>query len=69
MIHATIKSYRTGNFDLSTFLMTINYPGLLNFGFKCVQNTKNEIVHHKHVENVMQNDVMAEYERVLHEIK
>lgn len=69
VIHATIKSYRTGNFDLSTFLMTINYPGLLNFGFKCVQNTKNEIVHHKHVENVMQNDVMAEYERVLHEIK
>lgn len=69
VIHATIKSYRTGIFDLSTFLMTINYPGLLNFGFKCVQNTKNEIVHRNHVVNVIQNDVMAEYERVLHEIK
>lgn len=65
---ATIKSTKTGTINLSVFLMTINVPGILNLGFRSVQNIKNEIMHKNHVTSIIQNDVIKEYERVLNDI-
>ncbi len=59
--HAVIKS---GGADLSTFIMTINIPGLVDFGFRCVQNIRFEIQHRKHVEKIIDEDIRNEWRRI-----
>ncbi|QCT74148.1 ATP-binding protein [Macrococcoides canis] len=65
--HAVIKS--GGLHDLGTFILTVNKPGLMDLGFRSVQNLRNEIKHRNHVESVLEHDILMEYKRVTQEIK
>lgn len=59
--HAAIKS---GFSEPITFFMTLNYPGLVNFGFKSIQNTRYQI---KHIQNLTKfdADIQAEWDRLI----
>jgi len=59
--HASIK---TRGMEPITFFMTLNYPGLLNFGFKSVQNLRNEVSHLKKLEG-FDADIQAEWDRLI----
>ncbi|UYO62338.1 hypothetical protein LNN31_16335 [Acetobacterium wieringae] len=59
--HATVKA---GGAEPITFFMTLNYPGLINFGFKAVQNLRNEVAHIKKL-NEFDADIQAEWDRLI----
>lgn len=61
--HATIE-YGSQR-DVLSLVMTINVPGLINLGFRALQNVRNEIHHRKHVAKVFEEDILIEYERVM----
>lgn len=65
VVHATIKSKPGSPTFLATFLMTINIPGLLDLGFRSVQNIRNEVLHRKHVQNLIDTDIKSEFDRIL----
>lgn len=60
--HAFIKSDFYA--DPLTFFMTINYPGLINFSFKAIQNTRNQVKHIKRLEQ-LDEDIQAEWDRII----
>lgn len=43
----------------------MNIPGLIDFGFRVVQNIHNEIEHKKHVEHVIDTDIEEEWCRII----
>lgn len=47
-----------------TLLMTLNYPGLVDFGFRSVRKVRNDVEHVKDMTN-KNNDIQAEWDRVL----
>lgn len=53
--HATIKS--KGLSDIGTFLLTINYPGLLDLGFRGYQNIKNNLKQRKRVTSIIEQNI------------
>lgn len=53
--HATIKS--KGFSDMGTFLLTINYPGLLDLGFRGYQNIKNNLKQRKKVTSIIEQNI------------
>lgn len=59
--HAAVKS---GLSEPITFFMTLNYPGLINFGFKSIQNTRYQI---KHIQKLTKfdSDIQAEWDRLI----
>ena len=59
--HAAIKS---GFAEPITFFMTLNYPGLINFGFKTLQSTRYQI---KHIQKLTKfdADIQAEWDRLI----
>ena len=59
--HAAIKS---GFAEPITFFMTLNYPGLINFGFKSLQSTRYQI---KHIQKLTKfdADIQAEWDRLI----
>lgn len=61
--HAFVKS--GGVSDFATFIMTINIPGLADFGLRCIQNIRFEVEHRKYVEKVLDEDIKKEWERIL----
>lgn len=63
--HATIKSSIGGGFDLGTFLMTVNKPGLLDFGFRSLQTVHFEYKHSQHLKKIIDEEVLTEYRRVI----
>ncbi|WP_051932739.1 MULTISPECIES: hypothetical protein [Lactobacillales] len=65
--HATIKSGPGSPQFIGVFLMTVNYPGLIDLGFRSVQNIRNEVQHKKHVEDIYEKEILVEYKRVLNE--
>lgn len=65
VVHATVKAKPGTPTFLATFLMTINIPGLLDLGFRSVQNIRNEVLHRKHVQNLIDTDLKNEFDRIL----
>lgn len=65
VIHATIKAQPGNPAFLATFIMTINIPGLIDFGFRSVQNIRNEVMHRQHVQRLLDNDIKEEFDRIL----
>lgn len=65
--HATIKSKPGTPTFLAEFIMTVNIPGLLDFGFRSVQNIRNEVEHRHHVQDLLDSDIKTEFDRVLGE--
>ena len=66
--HATIKgAIKTGGqgVDIGTFVMTVNKPGLVDLGFRSFQNARLELKHKKYVNKVIDEDIVAEYKRVV----
>ena len=53
--HATIKS--KGFSDMGTFLLTINYPGLLDLGYRGYQNIKNNLKQRKRVTSIIEQNI------------
>lgn len=65
--HGIIKAGSKGGvppLGLATFIMSVNKPGLINFGFRSYQNIRFELEHKKHVDNIIENDIRIEYECV-----
>lgn len=63
--HATIKAQPGSPTFLATFLMTVNIPGLLDLGFRSVQNIRNEVLHRKNVQSLIDTDIKDEFNRIL----
>lgn len=63
--HAVIKSMPGSPQFIAEFIMTVNLPGLVDLGFRSFQNIRNEVSHRKHVENIYENDILIEYNRVM----
>ncbi|AKC75050.1 MULTISPECIES: hypothetical protein [Staphylococcus] len=66
--HATIKGViKTGGHgvDIGTFVMTVNKPGLVDLGFRSFQNARLELKHKKHVNKIIDEDIVVEYKRVM----
>lgn len=63
VVHASIKS--KGGTDLGTLIMTINIPELIDLGFRCFQNIRNEFAHRKAVEKKIDEDIKEEWNRLL----
>ena len=53
--HATIKS--KGLSDIGTFLLTINYPGLLDLGFRGYQNVKNNLKQRQRITSIIEKNI------------
>lgn len=66
--HATIKSKPGSSTFLAEFIMTVNKLGLVDLGFRSYQNIRNEILHRKKVEDVLENDIQNEYNRILSDV-
>lgn len=49
---------------IATFIMTVNKPGLLDLGFRSYQNVRFELQHRKHVEKIIETDILMEYRRI-----
>ncbi|WP_171024536.1 ATP-binding protein [Enterococcus sp. BSD2780061688st2 D3] len=64
VLHATIKA-STGSAFLATFLMTVNIPGLLDLGFRSVQNIRNEVLHRKNIQKLLDTDIKKEFDRII----
>lgn len=65
--HGLVKSTMKGGVQpqgIATFVMTVNKPGLLDLGFRSYQNVRFELQHRKHVEKVIETDILLEYKRV-----
>lgn len=45
----------------------MNIPGLLDLGFRSVQNIRNEVEHRYHVQELLDSDIKTEFDRVLGE--
>lgn len=65
VVHATIKAQPGNPAFLATFLMTINIPGMLDFGFRSVQNIRNEVMHRHRIQKLLDNDIRVELDRIL----
>lgn len=61
--HAYLKSGK--GVDLAKFLLTMNIPGLIDFGFRAVQNIRNEVEHRKYVEHMIDTDIEEEWSRII----
>jgi len=64
-IHAFAKS--GGMSDFATFIMTINIPGLADLGLRAVQNIRLEVQHRHHVEEIIDRDIVQEWNRILND--
>ncbi|HDE5372013.1 TPA: ATP-binding protein [Staphylococcus aureus] len=65
--HGLIKSTSKGGvhpIGIATFIMTVNKPGLLDLGFRSYQNVRFELQHRKHVEKIIETDILMEYRRI-----
>ncbi|MDU0449995.1 ATP-binding protein [Staphylococcus haemolyticus] len=65
--HGLIKSTSKGGLHpigIATFIMTVNKPGLLDLGFRSYQNVRFELQHRKHVEKIIETDILMEYRRI-----
>lgn len=67
VVHATIKAQPGSPTFLATFLMTVNIPGMLDLGFRSFQNIRNEVRHRKQIHNILDQDIKAEFDRIMHE--
>lgn len=67
VLHATIKSKPGSPTFLASFLMTVNIPGLLNLGFRSFQNIRNEVRHRKQINNILDEDLKKEFDRIIYE--
>lgn len=65
--HAVVKSVPGSPQFISEFLLTVNIPGLVDLGFRSFQNIRNEVLHRKHVEDIYENDILREYNRVIND--
>ena len=48
-----------------TFLLTINYPGLMNLGVKSYQNIKYSLLKEKRINNQLDKELRKELEELL----
>lgn len=46
-------------------LMTVNIPETIDFGFRAVQNVRNEVLHGQQVRRIVDTDIEREWERIL----
>ena len=62
-----LKGNKTGGHgvDIGTFVMTVNKPGLVDLGFRSFQNARLELKHKKHVNKIIDEDIVVEYKRVM----
>lgn len=66
--HGVIRAGMSGGPQpqgVATFIMTVNKPGLVDLGFRSYQNIRLELQHKKHVNKVMEEDILVEYKRVI----
>nr|WP_320024569.1 hypothetical protein [uncultured Acetobacterium sp.] len=59
--HASVKSI---NMEPLTFFMTLNYPGLINFGFKSIQIIRNQTQHIQNMDRI-DADIQSEWDRII----
>ncbi len=64
--HASIKSgIPPKPENIMTFLLTINYPGLMNLGVKSYQNIKYSVLKEKRINNQLDKELRKELENLL----